>query len=86
MTQTRDQVLNGEVEIDGATFVNCEFKNARLIYRGGTPPNFNNCRFTQSNFAFFDSAANTLDFLRAMAPKETNMRGVVAGLMPELGI
>lgn len=84
MSETRDQVLNGEVEIDGKTFVNCEFKNARLVYRGGTPPNFNNCRFTQSNFAFFDSAANTLNFLRAMAPRETNMREVVFGLMPEL--
>lgn len=84
MTQTRDQVLSGEVEIDGATFVNCEFKNARLVFRGGTPPNFNNCRFTQSNFAFYDSAANTLNLLRAMAPQETNMRSVVLGLIPEL--
>ena len=41
-------------------------------------------RFDNATFSFRESAGNTLMFLRAMAPAQTNMRDVVLGLMPEL--
>ena len=84
MTETRDQTVRGNVVLDGNTFVNCQFTDARMIYEGGTPPNFTNCAFTNSNFVFQAAAGNTLNFLRAMLPAQTNMRQVVFGLMPEL--
>ena len=63
---------------------NIDFKDAELTYDGGRPPAFNNCRFDNARFTFRESAGNTLLFLRAMAPAQTNMRDVVLGLMPEL--
>ncbi|MET4685103.1 hypothetical protein [Brevundimonas faecalis] len=84
MTQTRGKTLTGDVELDGVTFVDCRFEGAQLIFRGGTPPNFQNCRFDRTRFAFLDQAANTLQLVRAMAQPQSNMRGVVLGLIPEL--
>lgn len=84
MTQTRDKTLSGDVELDGMTFINCQFEGAQLIFRGGTPPNFRDCRFTRTRFAFLDQAANTLQFICAMSQPQSNMRGVVMGLIPEL--
>jgi hypothetical protein len=79
-----DQTLSGEVALDGNTFTNVDFANAILTYDGGVPPSFANCRFNTARFTFRDSASNTLMFLRAMVPAETNMRPIVFGLMPEL--
>lgn len=84
MAEFKDQTLTGDVALDGAAFVNIHFKNAVLNYAGGQPPRFDNCAFDTTSFTFRDSAANTLQFLRAMAPESTNMRSVVFGLMPEL--
>ena len=84
MSETKKQTLTGVVELDGNTFIECEFKDAQLTYRGGMAPSFANCRFTNARFNFEDSAANTVNFLRAMLPLQTNMRQVVFGLMPEL--
>lgn len=84
MAETTNQTLKGVIKLDGATYRDCEFVDAQLTYEGGTPPNFINCRFTNSNFSFVGSAGNTVNFLRAMAPRASNMREVVLGLMPEL--
>jgi hypothetical protein len=84
VAETKNQTLKGPVRLDGNTFRDCEFVDARLIYEGGAPPNFINCRFTNSNFAFQEAAGNTVNFLRAMAQPQSNMREVVFGLMPEL--
>ena len=80
----KDQTLTGDIALDGNTFANIQFKNAVLSYAGGVPPRFDNCAFDNSSFSFRDAAASTLQFLRAMAPENTNMRSVVFGLMPEL--
>ena len=84
MSETKNQTIKGRVKLDGKTFTDCEFVDAQLAYDGGLPPNFVNCRFTNSNFAFVEAAGNTVNFLRAMAPRASNMREVVFGLMPEL--
>jgi hypothetical protein len=83
MSEITSQIVSGEVKLDGKSFKDCEFRNARLIYEGGPPPQFANCRFTDSRFTFQEQAGNTLLFLRAMLPEATNMREVVLGLMPE---
>lgn len=84
MAETKNQTLKGIVRLDGHTFRDCEFVDARLLYEGGLAPNFINCRFSNSHFAFEEAAGNTVNFLRAMAQPQSNMRGVVFGLMPEL--
>lgn len=84
MSETRDQTLTGEVPLDGRTFRDCVFVDATLLFDGGTPPNFVNCRFERSRFGFGGPAQNTVNFLRAMAPARTGMRMFVQGLIPEL--
>lgn len=84
MAETKTQTIQGRVKLDGKTFTDCEFVDAQLVYDGGLPPNFINCRFSNSNFTFDKEAGNAVNFLRAMAHPNSNMREVVLGLMPEL--
>jgi hypothetical protein len=84
VAEFKDQTLTGDVVLDGNAFQNIQFKNAVLSYAGGQPPRFDNCAFDTTSFSFRDTAASTLQFLRAMAPESTNMRSVVLGLLPEL--
>lgn len=84
MTEVRNQVLEGRQMVDGVTFVDCEFRNAELVFRGVQQPGFANCRFTRSRFVFEDGAATTVNFLRGMLRPQTGMRGFVTGMMPEI--
>ncbi len=84
MAEIKDKTLDGEIALDGQVFRNCQFRNARLVFSGGTPPGFANCTFDNTEFVFDGAAGNTLQFLKAMAPATTNMRQIVLGLMPEL--
>lgn len=84
MTEFQNQTLSGEVALDGHVFRNVDFNDAVLTYDGGVPPTFDDCRFNNASFTFREHAANTLIFLRAMAPASTGMRAIVDGLMPEL--
>ena len=84
MADIRNQVLKGRQELDGNTYYDCEFRNAVLVFKGVRLPGFSNCRFTQSRFAFEDSAAMTVNFLRGMLQPQTGMRGFVTGMMPEI--
>ena len=81
---TAETTISERVTLDGKTFNDINFEGATLVYAGGTPPSFNNCRFNNATFSFDGAAGNTLAFLKAMAPAHTNMRGVVQGLIPEL--
>ncbi len=85
MSEVRNLVLTDVQLIDGVTFVDCEFKNAQLVFKGVQPPSFVNCRFTQSRFVFEDNAGTTVNLLRGMLRPETGMRGFVTGMMPEIG-
>ncbi len=84
MAEFKNQTLTGDQFVDGNTYSGILFKDSRLIYAGGTPPNFDNCSFEGGTFSFIGGAGLTLSFLRAMAPANTNMRGIVLGLIPEL--
>ena len=84
MAQFRNQTITGETALDGNTYINCTFAGARLTYDGGVPPDFDNCRFAEADFSFRGAAANTVAFMRLLAPASTNMRQVVRGLIPEL--
>lgn len=48
------------VPLDGESFSDCEFRECRLIYRGGEPPVFRDCRFDDCEWKFDDAAARTL--------------------------
>ncbi|WP_291832302.1 hypothetical protein [Brevundimonas sp.] len=86
MAEIRDQTLTGAQTLDGNTYINCQFSNARLTFQGGQPPGFVNCTFEDTEFVFDGAAGRTMAFLKAMAPASTNMRHIVLGLLPELGV
>ena len=81
---SKDVTLTGDVVLDAAVFVDVSFQSARLIYSGGQPPSFQNCRFDNATFAFEGPASNTLSFINAMAPANTGMRDIAMGLLPAM--
>ncbi|MDB5455263.1 MAG: hypothetical protein JWP92_848 [Caulobacter sp.] len=54
------------VALDGESFDGCEFRDCRLVYSGGEPPSFVNCRFDACDWRFEDAAANTLAHLKTV--------------------
>jgi hypothetical protein len=58
-------IFNHEtVVLDGEFYSDCEFRDCRLIYRGGEVPHFENCRFEECDWKFEDAAARTLAQLK----------------------
>jgi len=54
------------VTLDGEHFSSCEFRDCRLVYSGGEPPVFQDCRIEDCDWKVEDAAANTLAFLKAV--------------------
>lgn len=52
--------------LDGEVFRGCDFRDCRLIYSGGTPPMFDNCRFDNCEWKLEGGAAQTLVHLRGV--------------------
>jgi hypothetical protein len=60
-------IFNHEtVQLDGERFADCEFRDCRMVYRGGEPPKFDNCRFADCDWRFEDAAARTLAQLKVL--------------------
>lgn len=83
MANYKDKTLSGRVVLDGGEFDNCDFFEVQMLYSGGMPPQFTNCRFNEATFTFDGAANNTVLFLRSMAGFSTGMRPVVESLIPE---
>jgi len=54
------------VVLDGETFADCEFRDCRLVYSGGPPPVFENCRFHGCDWKQDEAAARTLAYLKIL--------------------
>jgi hypothetical protein len=52
--------------LDGEVFSDCEFRDCRMIYSGGEPPVFDNCRFDKCEWIFEDAAARTLAHMKSV--------------------
>ena len=60
-------IFNHEtVALDGEQFSGCEFRDCRLVFRGGEPPRFEDCTFEGCDWRFEDAAANTLAHLKGV--------------------
>jgi hypothetical protein len=60
-------IFNHEtVALDGERFADCEFRDCRMIYRGGEPPKFDNCQFAGCDWRFEDAAARTLEHMKGL--------------------
>lgn len=54
------------VALDGERFSSCEFRDCRLVYAGGEPPVFDNCRIEDCDWRFEGAAERTLAFLKVV--------------------
>lgn len=79
-----NQTLTGRVLLDGATFENCRFVDAVLVYRGVMGLGLNGCKFQNVRFEFEGAAANTLAVLQAMTAPNSGLREVVKRSFPIL--
>ena len=60
-------IFNHEtVALDAEGFSDCEFRDCRMIFRGGEPPKFDNCSFVGCEWLFDGAAANTLEHLKTI--------------------
>jgi hypothetical protein len=60
-------IFNHEtVALDGARFSDCEFRDCRMVYRGGEPPKFDDCEFRDCDWRFDDAAAHTLAHMKVV--------------------
>jgi hypothetical protein len=55
------------VEVDGGTFIDCDFRFAVLHYCGGEHPKFENCSFGDVSWHFEGPALRTIQLLQLMA-------------------
>jgi hypothetical protein len=70
------------VALDGEAFADCEFRKCRLVYAGGEPPSFTDCRFDQCDWRFEGPAARTLEHLKVVWA--AGAKPLVQGLIKEI--
>ena len=76
-------IFNHEtVELDGQAFSGCEFRACRLVYAGGEPPTFDDCRFDDCDWRLEGAAGRTLAHLRAIW--NAGGKAQVQGLIKEI--
>jgi hypothetical protein len=70
------------VHVDAQTFIDCEFRSARMIYGGGELPTFDGCAFEQCEWSFEGPAARTLEYIQTLFSSRDT--AVVQGLLRDL--
>jgi len=62
-----DTIFNHEtIVLDGEAFSGCEFRACRLVYNGGEPPSFSDCKFDNCEWKLEDAALRTVAHLKVM--------------------
>jgi hypothetical protein len=62
--QTAIMFNHETVALDGECYDGCEFRGCRMVYRGGEPPVFDDCRFDDCDWRFEGAAADTLAHMK----------------------
>lgn len=67
MATHKQGVFHNSTEIvDGNEYEACEFRQCRLVYRGGTLPRMSQCHFADCQWILEDAADRTITFLRSI--------------------
>ncbi len=72
------------VQLDGEVFSECEFRESRLVYSGGAPPVFEQCRFDGCEWKQDDAAARTLAHLKIIW--NAGGKATVQGLIKDITV
>lgn len=63
----RERMFESTTEIiDGNEYEHCEFRNCRIVYRGGALPSMSYCNFTNPQFILEDAAERTMILLKSV--------------------
>ena len=57
---------NKTIELDGNTFVDCQFDDCELVFRGKDPVDLGRCHFNRPKWQFHDGAGDTITLLRML--------------------
>jgi hypothetical protein len=83
MAEYKKKDFTGQnVAMDGNSYEDCNFTNAKMTYSGGNAPSIIGCNFTGSLLTFNGAAANTVVLLQALA-NDPVLIGVVHGFLPQ---
>jgi len=52
-----------KITVDFNEYIECEFDNCEIIYKGGNLPVFEKCSFNNCQFSLVDKADNTIGYL-----------------------
>jgi hypothetical protein len=68
MAEVRNRTFSDQamVDIDGTTFIGCNFESASLRYSGGAHPVFEDCAFAETGWYFSDAALRTIQLLQQL--------------------
>lgn len=72
-----------KVHIDGATFIDCEFRRATLVFAGGALPYFSGCHFESCTWTLEAHAERTIALLKFLIEENEGLRD---SILRELGI
>ena len=83
MADFKKQDFTGqEVVLDGNNYDECNFTNAKMIYKGGEMPNLRRCNFSGGAFTMDGAAGRTLVFLQALS-KDPVLVGLIHQHFPD---
>lgn len=77
----RKEVRGDVIVLDYATLQNTNFINCKIVYRGGHPPNLDECDFISCEWIFEGAALNTVAFLRALVATDGFRPFILHGIL-----
>jgi hypothetical protein len=84
LEETINSIVRGRAIVDDHRFERCTFRDAELVYTGGTPPALIDCSFENARLVFEGPADSTVQYLRALAGGAPQFRAAVLALIPDL--
>jgi hypothetical protein len=83
MADFKKQDFTGQsVILDGNNYEECNFTNAKMVYKGGDLPNLRRCNFGGGTFTMDGPAGRTLQFLQALS-KDPVLVGLIHQHFPD---
>ena len=79
------EVSDQVIQMDYQALTKTHFIRCTMVFKGGSPPQIQECKFTECKFAFQNEAGNTLAFLKALAANEPSKSWLLKllGILPE---
>jgi hypothetical protein len=85
MADFSDENFEGQtVELDGNTYIRCNFIGCTIVYSGGGIPKLQHCDFSNETWRFEGAAERTLILLQEFSRAGSGFEALVRGCFPTL--